>query len=286
MAGPPATRTPSNPRALDTGNFQSAYEGIFGDYNSVPQSNAPRNIPISATRDVLPTKSGSSSGVKQPFDLASHSTNQNLVASATVSNVSYKSRATWNPSPPNLGTSQSTTSADQASLGPPSMDLEDFAGEDQLRDFNNYGELSEDALSSFLSDNPDKTNLPTDLGINPSDQLPDALEIYPSFPYRPGPLYPWVQTWPVHELDDQGWSDIASTKALSRPEWTTVEHLLRLYFQYLNPLLPVLKERDIYYLIHPEAQSDGVPPKPISLALFNALMFAASSVSSLSVTNA
>jgi hypothetical protein len=279
----PTTRKPSNPSGLDTTSFQNTYQGVFGDYNSVTRNDAPPDIPINPAKDVLAAKSSSDSGVKQAFDLAGQSpasTNRDVMFSATVSNASYKSRATWYPTLSSLGTSQTETSPEQSSLTPPSMNLDDFANENPLSDFNNYGELSDDPLSSFLEDNPDKNNLQTDLGIGPSDLFPDALEIFPSYPYKTGPLYSWVRTWPVRELDDQTWSDIGSTRALSRPEWATVEHLLRLYFQYLNPLFPVLKERDIYYLIHPEAQSDGVQPKPISLALFNAIMFAASSVSS------
>jgi hypothetical protein len=136
-----------------------------------------------------------------------------------------------------------------------------------------------DSLSSFLGENSDKNALPADLGISLSEPLSDALDVSPSCPNEKGPIHPWVQTWPIQDLDDKSWSDIVSNKALSRPEWTIIEHLLRLYFQHLNPLLPVVKEQDLYYLIHPDTQNDGVLTKPISLALFNAIMFAASSVS-------
>lgn len=275
-----ASRTALSHRGLDISNFSSTYEDVFGDYSTVAQTDAPTNIAIPPVKDVLAAKSSSASALKQAFDSDDHSTastNQNLVFSATASNVSCKSHAAWHPSLSN--TSQSTTIPDQASLTP-SISLEDFAGENPLRDFN-YRELLDDPLSSFLGENSDKNTLPADLGISPSDPLSDALDISPSYPYKTGPLNPWVQTWPVQDLDDKSWSDIISSKALSRPEWTTVEHLLRLYFQYLNPLLPVLKERDLYYLIHPDTQNDGVQTKPISLALFNAIMFAASSVSPL-----
>jgi len=255
-----------NSLGLNTGDFPSIYKGV----STVAQTDAPTNI---------------APAVEQAFDSDDYSAdyatttnttsiNPNLVFPTTVS--------TWHPSLLSTSQSQSSTTRSQASPTPPSLNLEDFARENSLHGCN-YGELLDDHLSSLLSDSSDKGTRTAQLRISPSDSLSDALNTSPSpspsDSYKTGPLYPWIQTWPTQDLGDKAWSDVVSKKALSRPEWTIVQHLLRLYFQYLNPLLSVLKERDLYCLIHPDAQNDGISTKPISLALFNAIMFAASSAS-------
>jgi hypothetical protein len=268
---PPANTTSLNSGSLDTSSFPSIYEDVFGDYSTAAQTGIPTNIAMPSVKDVLAAKSSS---VAQVFDSDDHSpdhssTNPNFVFS--MSNVSHRSHSAWHPS---LLTNQSPTTPNQGSTAPPSITLEDLASENSLRDCN-YGELLEDPLSSFATKSSDKSTLTAQLGISPSNSLSDALNTYTT-----APLHPWIQSWPTQDLDENTWSDIGSKKALSRPEWTTIEHLLRLYFQYLNPLLPVLKERDLYHLIHPDAhQNDVTSNKPISPALFNAIMFAASSVS-------
>ncbi len=57
-----------------------------------------------------------------------------------------------------------------------------------------------------------------------------------------------------------------------------VESLLRDYFQFVNPLFPVVSEWDVYHLTHPQQLQARECPAKMSLALFNAIMFAASAV--------
>lgn len=260
-------------RGFDTGTFPSIYDGVFGDYSSiVVQTDTPTNI-VSAVEQAFDSDDHSTDPATTN-NTRTASTNPHLGFPATVSN--------WNSSLLSTSQSQSSTTRNQASPTPPSFSLEDFAGENSLHDCN-YGELLDDHLNSLLSDDSEKSTRIAQLRTSPSDSLSDALNASssPSDSYKTSTLFPWIQTWPTQDLGDKAWSDVVSKKALSRPEWTTVQHLLRLYFQYLNPLLPVLKERDLYSLIHPETQNDGgTSTKAISLALFNAIMFAASSVSS------
>lgn len=159
----------------------------------------------------------------------------------------------------------------------PHVDCDDFPGRDSLDSFITFEELTEDDLSSYLHDNP-ANHLQTDFIGN---LLPEVSRGPTSYPFKICPLDQWVEDWPVKDLDDRRWTELASIKALSRPDLGIVHRLLRLYFQYINPRLPVLSERDIYHLIHPELRSEGIQPNSISLALLNAIMFAASSVSAL-----
>jgi hypothetical protein len=53
---------------------------------------------------------------------------------------------------------------------------------------------------------------------------------------------------------------------------------MRLYFQLLHPALPLLSERHFHDLINPNRQINGAPSQKISLALLNAIMYAASGV--------
>lgn len=263
-----ADTTSLNSRSFDTDNFPSIYDNVFEDYSSIiTQPEAPINI-VSA--------------VEQVFDSGDHSAdpattnatfrNPNLAFPATVS--------TWPSLSTSTSQSQGSATRNQASPTPPPLSLEDFAGENALPGCS-YGELLEDHLSSLLSDNSDKSTRNAQLQISPSDSISNALNTSPSpsDTYKTTTPYPWIQAWPTQDLGEKAWSDVVSKKALARPEWIIAQKLLRLYFQYLNPLLPVLKERDLYCLIHPDTQNDSNSAKPISLALFNAIMFAASSVS-------
>jgi hypothetical protein len=85
---------------------------------------------------------------------------------------------------------------------------------------------------------------------------------------------PWVANWTRRHSDESAPSKVMDT-ALA-PE--TVESLLRDYFQFVNPSFPVVSEWDVYRLTHPEENHGGERVLPMSLALFTAIMFAASAV--------
>ena len=92
------------------------------------------------------------------------------------------------------------------------------------------------------------------------------------------PPLPWIANWCVHHLDQPVPSKIMDTEALSSLAPETVESLLRDYFQFVNPSFPVVSEWDVYRLNHPEELDERERVPPMSLALFNAVMFAASAV--------
>jgi hypothetical protein len=197
----------------------------------------------------------------------------------TPLDISHKSQDSSYPTLSSSRATRNLNTPDQTSATSPSINLNEFDIENLFNDMNDFGAPIEYPLSSFQFEDPDDYNLHAGLAISLHGSFPKSMEPFPSYPFVLGPAYPWIETWPVQDLDEQTWSEVASAKALSRPESKTVERLLCLYFQYLNPHLPVINERDIYYLFHPEFEMDSVRPKPISLALFNAIMFTASSVS-------
>lgn len=85
---------------------------------------------------------------------------------------------------------------------------------------------------------------------------------------------PWVASWWGPELDE-----LATLKSVDNsltPE--TANSLLRDFFQYVNPTFPVVSEWDVYLLTHPEEIQAGERIPPMSLALFNAIMFAGCAV--------
>lgn len=100
-----------------------------------------------------------------------------------------------------------------------------------------------------------------------SFNAPSTLRTYTS------PL-PWVVNWCEHEPDQYALSK--STNLSLAPE--IVESLLRDYFQFANPTFPIVSEWDVYRLTHPEEIEEGEQIPPMSLALFNAIMFAGSAV--------
>ena len=87
---------------------------------------------------------------------------------------------------------------------------------------------------------------------------------------------PWVANWTGRHFDESATSKFVDT--LLAPE--TVDSLLRDYFQFVNPTFPVVSEWDVYRLTHPEEIHGGERVPPMSLVLFNAIMFAASAVRS------
>ena len=90
---------------------------------------------------------------------------------------------------------------------------------------------------------------------------------------------PWLRSWGAQHLDGQRWAQIVAAEAFSLPKPQTLKKLIRSYFVFFQPCFPFLKERDFHLLIQPDAEHEDIEkPEPISLALFNAMMFIASAV--------
>ncbi|KAK5074475.1 hypothetical protein LTR70_005402 [Exophiala xenobiotica] len=87
---------------------------------------------------------------------------------------------------------------------------------------------------------------------------------------------PWVANWAGRHLGESAASIF--TEILLAPE--TVDSLLRDYFRFVNPTFPVVSEWDVYRLTHPDEIHEGKRVPPMSLALFNAIIFAASAFAS------
>ncbi len=85
---------------------------------------------------------------------------------------------------------------------------------------------------------------------------------------------PWVANWGGRHVGKSPTSTFTETLL----EQKTVDSLLRDYFQFVNPTFPVVSERDAYCLTHPDEIHEGERVPPMSLALFNAIIFAASAV--------
>lgn len=121
---------------------------------------------------------------------------------------------------------------------------------------------------TFLADFEEFTGVPNLYAPEVlSFNAPSKLRTYTS------PL-PWVANWCEHEPDQHALSK--STNISLAPE--IVESLLRDYFQFANPTFPIVSEWDVYRLTHPEEIEEGEQIPPMSLALFNAIMFAGSAV--------
>ena len=84
----------------------------------------------------------------------------------------------------------------------------------------------------------------------------------------------WVADWDGWPLGESAMSECTETLL----ERGAVEFLLRDYFQFVNPTFPVVSEWDVYRLTHPDEIHEGERISPMSLALFNAIIFAASAV--------
>ena len=119
--------------------------------------------------------------------------------------------------------------------------------------------------------------------LNSCDQLnarPSTLAPGPrpcrtnSKQYGCASLLPWVAEWCGQPISQPPPPKPTCTSLTPK----VVESLLRDYFQYVNPMFPVVSEREVYHLTHPEELQAGDEITPMSLALFNAIMFAASAV--------
>ena len=92
--------------------------------------------------------------------------------------------------------------------------------------------------------------------------------------YHCASTVPWLAGWAGRHLGESA----TSTFSESLLEHKTVDSLLRDYFQFVNPTFPVVSEWDVYRLTHPDEVHEGERVPPMSLALFNAIIFAASAV--------
>ncbi|KAK5056230.1 hypothetical protein LTR84_012783 [Exophiala bonariae] len=169
--------------------------------------------------------------------------------------------------------------------------------------------ISEAGNRTFPGDASGTDTIPLDLTINPSDDtFLEALHDFPgednflvdfeAFTQLPSLYVPdvhshnatpanrtytsplsWVANWCEH--DNGQHARLKPTNISLAPE--TIESLLRDYFQFANPSFPVVSEWDLYRLTHPNDIEGGEQIPPMSLALFNAIMFAGSAFATIEV---
>ena len=167
---------------------------------------------------------------------------------------------------------------DDASAALPLTELAEINNGNVSHKLNSGIELTDSHVDSPLCENLHGIDFYTNLGSSLDDVLNETLDANVTSPCKTDPIYLWTHAWPIQRLGYQSWTNLESAKALTLPEWATIERLLCLYFQYIHPRLPVVNERNIYHWFNLDIQSDVAPPKPISFALLNAMMYAASEV--------
>jgi hypothetical protein len=87
----------------------------------------------------------------------------------------------------------------------------------------------------------------------------------------------WVANWCTRDLDEHTQLGLRAEGALLLPSPEVVQSLLMTYFVYVNTLTPYVSEWDTCRLVREHSSKE--PPRHMSLALLNAIMFAASGVS-------
>jgi hypothetical protein len=92
------------------------------------------------------------------------------------------------------------------------------------------------------------------------------------------PHIPWIARWCIGHLDEYTRLRIRETEALRLPPSDVIHSLLESYFLYVNCYTPCVSEWETYRLIHNDPGHDNQQRRPMSLALLNAIMFAASGV--------
>ena len=198
---------------------------------------------------------------------------QVLVQDGPTSSISDTRRYSFPPEADGIA----TESALDPTIGPSAQDstksMNDFEDEDAF--FADF-----DVFTQTLSDQSLSQTQPT---LNASGQAaaflrshtPDAqtYRAHSNHYVYDSPL-PWVANWGGQNLPQP---EPPKTKCVSlAPD--VVESLLRDYFKFVNPTFPVVSELDVYCLTHPEKLQARENVAPMSLALFNAIMFAASAV--------
>lgn len=88
----------------------------------------------------------------------------------------------------------------------------------------------------------------------------------------------WVAPWCAQNLDQTTLSKIKDANVFSIPSKETIDSLLRYYFQYKHPRLPVLSEWTMYCLLEGRPVAGEEMAAPLSLALLYAILFSASSM--------
>jgi hypothetical protein len=170
-----------------------------------------------------------------------------------------------------------TKSALDPTIGPCAQDstrsMNDFEDEDAF--FADF-----DVFTQTLSDQSLSQTQPT---LNSSGQPPALPRLHTleaqscrahSKHYADASPLPWVANWGGQTLSQPAPPKTMYT--LLAPK--VIESLLRDYFQFVNPTFPVVSEWDVYHLTHPEEIQARESIPLMSLALFNAIMFAASAV--------
>jgi hypothetical protein len=89
---------------------------------------------------------------------------------------------------------------------------------------------------------------------------------------------PWVSTWCRRKLDKTALEKLTEADVFAIPSSETIDCLLRYFFQFKHPRLPVLNEWHIYCLVNNHPVGNDEIPSPISLALLYAVLFSASSM--------
>jgi hypothetical protein len=88
----------------------------------------------------------------------------------------------------------------------------------------------------------------------------------------------WVSTWCQCKLDKTALEKLTEADVFAIPSPETIDCLLRYFFQFKHPRLPVLNEWHMYCLVNNHTVGNDEIPSPISLALLYAILFSASSM--------
>lgn len=153
----------------------------------------------------------------------------------------------------------------------PTRSVIDFEDEDAL--FADFG-FPQTLADQSSSQKQPTLNSSVHQPASPSSHVLEPQSFPKSKHYSCASPLPWVAEW---------CGQPTSQPAPPQPIYTSLtpkvfESLLRDYFQFVNPMFPVVSEREVYHLIHPEAHQARERLPKMSLALFNAIMFATSAV--------
>jgi hypothetical protein len=117
-----------------------------------------------------------------------------------------------------------------------------------------------------------------DLPVPGTMKAPVANDVCNCKPTCQSPL-PWIAAWCMREVGDSVRHTLMTKRSLLVPSIEVIQALFESYFIYLNISTPCVSEWDTFQLLDKAATKSPGTARPMSLALLNAIMFAASGVS-------
>ncbi|KAJ9646672.1 hypothetical protein H2204_000364 [Knufia peltigerae] len=96
----------------------------------------------------------------------------------------------------------------------------------------------------------------------------------------------WVSLWCTRQLDDNTRSKLENVEALKVPPLEVMHALIEQYFLFANGQVPCVNEYDTYRLLRGNFPQSNQHLAPMSLALLNAILFAASGFSTVAQAEA